>query len=314
MYLSDNLKYKYIYDKIIHNKYNYLNILNIENKYKNEYENENENENENETKFENEKNNKILKDLYNINSNSINKKLNKIYWNLKVKSIDLNIDNNIFKKIISKSYKKLVIVEPRCHPLLSGVLKNFITNIDNYWSMTILHGMNNYNYIKNIIGENTNIKLINLDIDNLTVHEYNKLLLSINFWNLFDSNKILIFQTDCLIRNKNINNFIMYDYIGAPWKKKIKTEIYIELGNGGLSIRDRNKILYILNKYRNYIKKYEYAEDLFFSTFFKKENFNIPDYNTSLLFSSEQLFSNSCGLHKSYEYMNFNQMKILLDF
>ena len=38
-----------------------------------------------------------------------------------------------------------------------------------------------------------------------------------DFWNLFASKKILIHQEDSIIFKNNINDFLKYDYIGAPW-------------------------------------------------------------------------------------------------
>ena len=237
-------------------------------------------------------------------------------WNSKINQINLKYNKNIFKRIIKKSFKMLVIVEPRRHKHLSGVLKNFVSKIDNNWSMTIFHGTHNYNFIKNIIGTNTNIKLINLNVANLPVREYSKLLLNIDFWKELDAKKILIFQTDCLLRHYNINTFLKYDYIGAPWRFNARVVLNnrIGVGNGGLSLRDRSKCIFVLNKYNHKINDFKYKEDVFFSLFFNKEGFNIANFISALNFSSEQIFSNSNGLHKSYAHRNIGELAMLLNF
>ena len=239
-----------------------------------------------------------------------------LMWSNKIDEINMQYDKKIFKKIKKISHKMLVIIEPRKHSHLSGVLKNIVSKIDNNWSMTIFHSSTNYYYLKNIVGENTNIKFINICVDNITISQYSKILLTVSFWENLNAQTILIFQTDTLIRKNNINEYLEYDYIGAPWLKLQKNDenILLDIGNGGLSIRNRLKCIYLLEKYENYIKKYIKHEDMFFSIFFKKENFNIPEYCDAMRFSSEQVFSTATGLHKSYLYMNTYELKILLDF
>jgi hypothetical protein len=84
----------------------------------------------------------------------------------------------------------------------------------------------------------------------------------------------LVFQTDSMILNKDrIYDFMNYDYVGAPFNTKFKwlqkypkTDFY-NVGNGGLSLRRKSKMMEILlnNKLKNI------NEDTYFA-FYK--NFN----------------------------------------
>ena len=226
-------------------------------------------------------------------------------------------NRNIFSKFCKNSDYVAIIIEPRCHIHFESVLKNFASKLDNKWSLIIFHGNLNKEFIENIIGFDTNIKLINLNIDNLSIYEYSDILLDINFWNNINSENVLIFQTDCLLR-KNIDKFLKYDYIGAPWKKnnqciKITNSL---VGNGGLSFRKRSAILKIL-KLVNYKFKSNssMSEDIFYSMWMKKFNMNLPIPNEAELFSSEHIFNiNSAGLHKAYHYLSKKDLKKLIDF
>jgi hypothetical protein len=234
--------------------------------------------------------------------------INKLIWNLKLYQIKKQISSSVFSNIILNSNYMAVIVEPRKHPILEPVLKNFCNKLGKKWSMTIFYGNNNYNFIKNIIGDNNFIKLIPLGKENLTIKDYNTLLCSEHFWNKLDARKILIFQCDCILRY-NLDKFTEYDYIGAPW---INGDFLIT-GNGGLSIRDKEKTLKIIKKYpRNLNSKIN--EDVYFSQYFSKENYNIASSYNASLFSCESYFSDSCGLHKSYHYLKPKQLKFLLSF
>lgn len=238
-----------------------------------------------------------------------------ILWHRKVMEVDKKYNKTIFNKIKILSHKMLVIIEPRKHIHLSGVLKNFVSKIDNNWSMTIFHGFNNYNFIENIIGKNTNIKLINMNVNNLTKFEYSALLLTNTFWEGLEAKKILIFQTDCLLRLSNINSYLSYDYIGAPWLNPIKNknDSMLYVGNGGLSLRDRDKCIYVLIKYKDQIQTYINKEDVFFSIFLKRECFNVSDYKIAVKFSSEHIYSMATGLHQSYKFRTKTELLRLLD-
>jgi len=142
-----------------------------------------------------------------------------------------------------------VIIEPRSHPALEFVLNNFTTNLNDDWGFIIFHGNLNYNYIINIITKipnyNIRIKLINLNVDNLTIEMYNNLLKNINLYENIPTETFLIFQTDTLINPKYkdlIYEFIDYDYVGAPWISNG------DVGNGGLSLRKKSKMIEIIKK------------------------------------------------------------------
>jgi hypothetical protein len=226
-------------------------------------------------------------------------------------------NKNIFNKFSKDSDYVAIIIEPRCHIHFESVLKNFASKLDNKWSLIIFHGNLNKKFIENIIGNNNNIKLVNLNVDNLTIYEYSDILLDINFWNNINSENILVFQTDCLLR-KNIDNFLKYDYIGAPWKKKNKCiKITNSLvGNGGLSFRKKSAILKILKLVDYKFKSNSsISEDIFYSMWMKKFNMNLPSSDKAELFSSEHICNYECaGLHKTYHYLTKKELKKLIDF
>ena len=82
-----------------------------------------------------------------------------------------------------------------------------ILKIGSEWSHTIICGNLNYEFIKNMCKNiSDNIKIIKLNYDNLNQSTYSKLLASIDFWNLFTGEKILLYQEDSCIFKSNINS------------------------------------------------------------------------------------------------------------
>lgn len=209
-----------------------------------------------------------------------------------------------------------VIIEPRKHNALKLVLSNFNENLNEDWQFLIYHGNLNKKFIEEIIKNNkmnNRSKLISLEKDNLSIDDYNRLFYTEEFYKNIDTDYFLIFQTDTLISNKykdNIYKFLDYDYVGAPWKTINK------VGNGGLSLRKKTKMLEMLRK-GGYIKEngeFHY-EDRFFTNTFGNDigiNLNTPSVEQAKEFSVETIFSvNSFGLHKPWNYLTSMELNLL---
>lgn len=228
-----------------------------------------------------------------------------------------NTTNTIAKYFTTNYFKKnykytAIIIEPRCHPALSFVLRNFLENLSDEWGFIICHGYNNKYFVENIINNELNmykqkiIKLIDLNVENLDINGYNEIIKNKSFYDIIETETFLIFQTDTLIIKENkhlINEFLEYDYVGAPWK-------YGKGGNGGLSLRKKSKMLEIIDKVN--IHNEEENEDRFFS----QQNqvcYHSPDYYKAQYFSVETVFNETpFGVHKCYCYLNTNEMNYLV--
>jgi len=162
--------------------------------------------------------------------------------------------HNQNKLNVSNKYTA-VIVEPRKHAALSFVLENFLKNLSNEWNIIIFHGNLNIDFVNNIISNKLNnykerISTINLNINNLTRDEYSLLFKQKFFYHRIPTETFLVFQTDSIIFEKNkelINNFLKYDYVGAPWSWSPKG-VNNFVGNGGLSLRKKSKMIEIIQK------------------------------------------------------------------
>lgn len=201
-----------------------------------------------------------------------------------------------------------VIIEPREHPALEFVLKNFLHNLNKDWRFIIFHGNKNEKYVNNIIDTQLSkykerITLKSLNVDNLTITEYNKLLVSKEFYKDIPTEIFLIFQTDTLICEEHkelIHTFINYDYVGAPWNNG-------GVGNGGLSLRRKSKMLEV-------IQKCPYdgnPEDVYFAescpSIYRKK----PSFEEAKTFSVENVYNDvSFGVHKPWLELNDTQLSI----
>jgi hypothetical protein len=217
-------------------------------------------------------------------------------------------------EISRNKWCEAVLIEFRCLPHLEFLIRNVIHKLGENWSQTIVCGLNNYNFINDIVKNiDRDIKIIKLEYDNLNQQEYNDLLMTIDFWNLFNGEKLLIHQEDSCIFKSNIDDFLEWDYIGAPWSLDSQINKH-SVSNGGLSLRSRSKMIEILNKIPidkidenlnlnsiNYksINLDHMPEDIYFSQFLQIYNIgSVADFDTAKRFSCETIYSeNPFGMH-----------------
>lgn len=207
-----------------------------------------------------------------------------------------------------------VLIEFRVLHNIEFILRNTIRKLGPNWSHTIVCGNLNYNFINEICKKiSQNINIVKLNFDNINIDEYSTLLASVEFWHIFSGSKILIYQEDTCIFNKNIDKFLQYDYVGAPWPKEYKINS-TGVGNGGLSLRTKSVMIDIINtcdfftykpskRVNEYMKQQGLKltpEDVYFSDCITKYGLGkISTYEDAFLFSSESFASkDSFGGHQ----------------
>ena len=79
---------------------------------------------------------------------------------------------------------------------------------------------------------------------------YSKLIIE-DLHKYFETSYCLVIQSDSFVVNSDLwkDEFLKYDYIGAPWSEKVKTDSNLILdmkenpvGNGGFSLRSRKLV------------------------------------------------------------------------
>lgn len=218
----------------------------------------------------------------------------------------ITFSKNTFRSMRSAEYTA-VIVEPRKHKATEFVLNNFLENLSSDWNIVIFHGKSNKDFMYDIINKMQQsqidrITTVQLEVDNLTIPVYNALFKSPLFYNYIPTEMFLVFQTDSIILPENkhmIYDFMDYDYVGAPIRKWTRGTYLV--GNGGLSLRRKSKMLEVIEK--GSADKY-LTEDVFFVTN-KYIDVNKPSYNEAKNFSTQSEFSNkSFGVHKTWKHAN----------
>lgn len=226
------------------------------------------------------------------------------HWTNYLKQFDLPATH--FLDISASSSKQCVIVEPRRHPLLILVIKNVMYLLKKYgWGLTIFHGTDNLDYIlEGLKGwDPSSFTLISLGKANLTIGEYNYLMKLPNFWSILRSRGCkyaLTFETDTLLLNDKIDDFLEWDYIGAPWRQpECRWFGCLEVGNGGFCLRNVDTMYNIVA-----VEKFKFgcqSHDGYFSMACLKLGYKVPPISRAMNFAVETIFHPTpCGLHKPH--------------
>jgi len=207
--------------------------------------------------------------------------------------------------------KAMIIIEPRKHPLLKKVIKNFDKYMDSSWDLYVYHGLSYASYAKECTESITSRKVILLPLgtDNMTATDYNRLFKKKHFWDTVNAENILVFQTDSVLCGKStstINEYTSYDYIGCSYDNKTigtksfplwgaEHEFY---GIGGLSFRKKSFMLECI--YQNQNVPDEFPEDMFFSQCVAKSSNRPPNAKVLNQFCTQFVFNQkSFGAHKT---------------
>ena len=217
-------------------------------------------------------------------------------------------------KIKKHSTYEAVLIEFRIMPHLEFLIRNTIHKLGNKWAHTVVCGNLNYDYMVNMCEKiSPHIQVIKIYKDNITPSEYSEILTNTFFWDLLKGEKILIYQEDSCIFKHNIQSFIQFDYVGAPFPKRVNDTPNL-VGNGGFSLRSKSKMVDVINRisvsetdFNSSTQKYIInsnstfpPEDVYFSKNMQELNIGlVADWDTASLFSMESVYNeNSLGGHK----------------
>jgi len=231
---------------------------------------------------------------------------------------------------LDQSPNAIVLFETRELEHLEFTLKYTYSQLqNNFWSAYIFCSPINVDGIKSMLqGYNVHFVVIDTEFNRKIedINDYNRLLLSKRLWKYFISQgieKILLFQEDSILFRTGVEDYLQYDYIGAPWNNKKHGKMCpLEYGNGGLTIRNTQLSLKLLQEpYKSRIDVFceskndgknenknekKINEDKYFSIGFYLLridygllSIHLPELNIAKEFSIEQVYAeNPVGGHQ----------------
>lgn len=142
------------------------------------------------------------------------------------------------------------------------VLRNMLVKLMGEWRVSVICPESLETYVTTIASE------ISEDIGIIvtTKEKYNENMLDKTFWENLEGDKILCMTPDTILFSEVTDDFLSYDYIGAPWKYTLKGA---DVGDGKLSLRTRKTMIEVLEKFE---APTFLSEDVFFASTMIREN------------------------------------------
>lgn len=220
-----------------------------------------------------------------------------------------------FRDIPEESDRFVVMVEPREHPHLEYVLRNVMHFLGPAWGLQLFVGRKNKAFVKDIVKDWNKVHVAEIGTDNLTAAEYNQLKKTPGFWELIKGEHVLWIEPDCLLCHGEVDPFLEYDYVGAPWDDWMTVSGHVRIGNGGLSLRRKSAMIEIGRTCNRDASVFQ-QEDVFYSVnmHLQPERYRLPALEVAQRFAVETIYHpNPLGLHKAWKFIPSGQFEMLLD-
>jgi hypothetical protein len=211
----------------------------------------------------------------------------------------------------------VILVDNRKNTM--SVISMLITalNLDaSQWDFRVFTSRANIEFYNSYLGEFVEvIPFARLDNEKFSIETYNDILQSSSFWMMNNRySKALIIQDDGVVVRRGAEEFLEWDYIGAPWldvpdnsylKERVNPEM---VGNGGLSIRSIPAMIDICSRCEDekhqlfYYNIIRVPEDVYFVKAMR-DTYRIAPNRVASRFSTEEVMNkDSIGFHKLWMY------------
>lgn len=215
--------------------------------------------------------------------------------------------------------RSVVMIEPRQHPHLDYVLRNVLHFLGEGWGLELFVGKGNRRYVEEITASWGHVAFHDIDSYGLSTVEYNRLKKLPDTWRRIRAEHTLWIEPDCLLCRPGIDEFMTFDYVGAPWADEFAVSPSCRVGNGGLSLRNKSSMLSIAERANN-DHRIILSEDVFFVVnmcLCNAENpgtYRVADYETAKSFAVESVYyPTPLGIHKVWMYHSQERVMDLLN-
>lgn len=191
-----------------------------------------------------------------------------------------------------------LIIESQPNFWLPFILRNVMFFLGPGWRLCIVCSPQTEFFLRGTTrGWAIDIKPV-LPFMNFTRSQYNLLLRDEGFWQQFPEEKIFMFQTDSLLCRHGIDEYLGYDFIGAPCGN-LEDDFVM---NGGLSLRTRGRMEEACLKNRIGIE-HDIPEDVFFTQSLRQAGAVLPILEEAMDFAVETVYrSHPLGVHGTDKY------------
>ncbi|KAI9013722.1 hypothetical protein DFJ74DRAFT_771586 [Hyaloraphidium curvatum] len=142
-----------------------------------------------------------------------------------------------------------VILEHRDFPHAEFVIRTALRYLGPGWSLRVFCGSKSCPALRAAAARVSPLaRVVDTGMADMSVAHFNdRVALNRDFWLSLHGDRVLLFQEDSALFRSGIADLLPYDFAGAPWNTLV-TEGFEAVGNGGLSLRTRLKMVEALDR------------------------------------------------------------------
>ena len=140
-----------------------------------------------------------------------------------------------------------------------------------------------------------------------------RLLRTPTFWEQFETENLLLFDSASLILRPIPEAYLAFDYVGAPWPED-RVSPWCRNGSGGFSLRRKSAMLDVIERCNTHHWLIP-SEDVFFSLCMalSPDRYTLPSLEEARAFAVEQLdHHRPVALHEAWKYQPRSRLDALL--
>ena len=199
-----------------------------------------------------------------------------------------------------RNTKAAIIVETRALFFLPKVIRNVMYFLGPEWNLHVLTGPMAYPFlVRSLAGWEVWVNVLPWNPDTLSAQDYNRFFATREFWTRLREPTVLIFQPDTILTGPGIDDWLGWDYIGAPCGMLDELHYVV---CGGLSLRSRDAMVACLE--RSVLAENE-PEDDFFTRNIRAIGGRIPNLATAARFCLESVYRGQpLGVHGTDKFLH----------
>lgn len=207
-----------------------------------------------------------------------------------------------FRKSVAMSTSKVaLIVAATVDGTFQAVVTNVMGHLPTDWGLVVVYSASSEFFVRHALRHFVNVRFVAMPeaFSITSVNDYNKMMMSAQFWKSIQAEKVLLFQTDSIILHSRIEPFLKYDYIGAPWDVPTNERVMklvqggllqSAVGNGGFSLRSTEAMIKACERLHwsgNASMVQMEQEDLYFARTLPTLGFTVAPVDVAYNFSVE---------------------------
>ena len=219
-----------------------------------------------------------------------------------------------FRAIPPKSDRFATFIDFKRSPYTEFALRNVMCFLGEDWGLQIFVPPKMAPWVGRIVKDWKYVHINTLRVGSYGTGQdlLNGRLREPGLWRTMRGEWQLIFNADSMLCCKNLDEYLQYDYVGAPWPDDVISP-WCRVGSGGLSLRRRRAMLDVCERCNNNPWAIG-PEDAFFSInlHLSPARYRLPTVATARRFCVEHLYyPRPFAMHRSWLYIDAHKIDAL---